>query len=61
MFNNEINFDTKDKIKFNFSHEFPSTNKEKEYGFRIYLTDKNPINIANYIKIILRKKVNLQL
>ncbi|MTK13192.1 MAG: hypothetical protein F8N39_14255, partial [Clostridiaceae bacterium] len=54
MFNNDLNFDTKDKIKFSFSHEFPSINKEKEYGFRIYVTSKNPVDITavykNYIK-----------
>jgi len=37
MFNNEVNFDIKDKIKFGLSHEFPSIDKEKEYSFRVYV------------------------
>ena len=56
MFNNEINFDTKNKIKFNFSHEFPSINKEKEYGFRIYVTSKNPVDIAGIYKDYIKEK-----
>lgn len=56
MFNNEINFDTKDKIKFNFSHEFTSINKQKEYGFRIYVEDKNPVNIAGIYKGYVQEK-----
>lgn len=52
-YNNVLSFDTTDEIDFTFSHEFPSINNEKEYGFRIYVTDKNITDIAktyrNYI------------
>ncbi|RDY29351.1 hypothetical protein CHL78_001235 [Romboutsia weinsteinii] len=49
-FNNEIEFDTKNNINFTFDHEFPSINKNKEYGFRIYLTDKNIVDMAKTYK-----------
>lgn len=45
-YNNTLSFDTNDLIDFTFSHEFPSINNEKEYGFRIYVTDKNVTDIA---------------
>ncbi|TCP65556.1 glycoside hydrolase [Baia soyae] len=54
MFNDTIRFQTDDKIKFSFMHEFPSINPKKEYGFRLYVTENNPVEIAqvykNYIK-----------
>ena len=45
-YNNQITFDTTDDIKFAFNHEYPSINEEKEYGFRVYLTDKSPVSMA---------------
>lgn len=56
MFNNEINFDTKDKIQFSFTHEFPSIDKDKEYSFRIYVTSKNPVDIAGIYKGYVKEK-----
>lgn len=50
MFNNEITFDSKEDIKFTFKHEFPTISKNKEYGFRIYVTNKNPVDIAKTYK-----------
>ncbi|WP_099191274.1 glycoside hydrolase [Tepidibacter mesophilus] len=50
MFNNEITFDSKEDIKFTFKHEFPTINKNKEYGFKIYVTNKNTIDIAKTYK-----------
>ena len=50
VFNNEITFNSKDKIKFSFNHEFPKINKNKEYSFRIYVTEKDPVNIAKTYK-----------
>lgn len=44
--NNQITFDTENDIELNFKHEYPSINENKEYGFRIYLTKKNPVDIA---------------
>ncbi|MGE7624202.1 glycoside hydrolase [Viridibacillus sp. NPDC096237] len=49
-YNNEISFDTKKNIEFTFNHEFPSINQQKEYGFRIYLTKKNPVHVAKTYK-----------
>ena len=45
-YNNTLTFDTKDKIKFSFDHEFPSINEDKEYGFRIYVADKDVTDIS---------------
>ncbi|MBK3493534.1 hypothetical protein JFL43_01345 [Viridibacillus sp. YIM B01967] len=49
-YNNEIAFNTKKDIEFTFNHEFPSINKQKEYGFRIYLTKKNSVHVAKTYK-----------
>lgn len=45
-YNNEINFDVEGEIEFDFNHEFPSINKQREYGFKIYVTDKNVTDMA---------------
>ncbi len=56
MFNNEISFNTEERINFTFKHEFPSIKNNKEYGFRIYVTSKNPVDIAKvYKKYIVEK------
>lgn len=49
-YNNEIEFDTKNNINFSFKHEFPSINKNKEYGFRVYVTEKDTVDIAKTYK-----------
>lgn len=49
-YNNEIEFKTDDKINFTFTHEYPSVNKNREYGFRIYMTDKNVVDAAKTYK-----------
>lgn len=49
-YNNEIKFDTKNDINFSFKHEYPSINKNKEYGFEIYVTDNNVVDIAKTYK-----------
>jgi hypothetical protein len=52
-FNNEVTFGTDPDINFSIAHEFTSVNKEKTYGFRIYVTDNDPVAISavykNYI------------
>lgn len=50
IFNNKITFDTKDKIEFKFSHNFTSITDDHSYGFRIYATKNNPVNIAKIYK-----------
>ncbi|WP_054026699.1 glycoside hydrolase [Bacillus sp. FJAT-28004] len=49
-YNNEIIFNTEKDIAFAFHHEFPSINAQKEYGFRIYVTKKNPVDVAKTYK-----------
>ncbi|MGL5693932.1 MAG: glycoside hydrolase, partial [Peptostreptococcaceae bacterium] len=49
-FNNEIKFDTKNDINFTFTHEYPNINENKTYGFRIYATEKNVVDIAKTYK-----------
>lgn len=49
-FNNEIVFNTENKINFKFEHKFPSINKNKEYGFRIYLTKNDISEVAKVYK-----------
>lgn len=52
-YDNQLRFSSQDKIQFDFQHEFPSINQEKEYGFKIYITDNQPLSVAkiyrNYI------------
>ncbi|MCR8656133.1 glycoside hydrolase [Paenibacillus endoradicis] len=49
-YNSEIDFNTENGIEFAFNHEFPQINEEKEYGFRIYLTEKNTVDVAKTYK-----------
>lgn len=56
MFNNTIRFTTDDSIKFSFIHEFPSINPNKEYGFRLYVTENNPVEIAQVYKNYVKEK-----
>lgn len=45
-FNNEVSFHTEPSIDMSFTHEFPSINPNKEYGFRLYVTDNDPVAVA---------------
>lgn len=56
MFNNTIRFTTDEKIRFSFIHEFPSINQNKEYGFRLYVTENNPVEIAQVYKNYVKEK-----
>ncbi|MGL5313380.1 MAG: glycoside hydrolase, partial [Peptostreptococcaceae bacterium] len=49
-YNNEIEFNTKDNINFSFKHEYPSINQNKEYGFRVYVTENNFVDVAKTYK-----------
>lgn len=49
-YNNEIEFNTTNNIDFSFTHEYPSINKNKEYGFRVYVTEKDTSDIAKTYK-----------
>lgn len=48
--NNTIKFDQKKNIGFSFTHEYPNINENKEYGFRVYIKEKNPVDIAKTYK-----------
>ncbi|BFT72811.1 glycoside hydrolase [Paenibacillus sp. P36] len=41
-FNDEVHFDTSSSLQFQFTHAFPSINKDKSYGFRLYVTGNDP-------------------
>ncbi|EGL19056.1 MULTISPECIES: glycoside hydrolase [unclassified Paenibacillus] len=45
-FNNEVRFKGDSAIGFDFSHEFPSLTPDKSYGFRLYVTDNDPVSAA---------------
>lgn len=50
MFNNELKFHSDPKIGFDFIHEFPSINKNKAYGFQLYVTNNDAVSIAKLYK-----------
>ncbi len=50
MFNNELELKGTQSLGLKFTHEFPATVKEKKYGFRIYTTKNNPVDIAKAYK-----------
>ncbi|MGZ9816718.1 glycoside hydrolase [Peribacillus simplex] len=56
MFNDKIHFDTTSKIEFGFSHEFPAMNQNKEYGFRLYVTNNDPVHVAQIYKNYIQEK-----
>ncbi|MGL5378334.1 glycoside hydrolase [Clostridium sp.] len=49
-YNNHLIFNTEDNIEFEFNHEYPSINDKREYGFRVYITDKDPVQVAKTYK-----------
>ena len=56
MFNDTIRFNTDTNIQFSFIHQFPSINKNNEYGFRLYVTDPDPTQIAQVYKNYIKEK-----
>ncbi|MEI4802236.1 glycoside hydrolase [Bacillus sp. NPDC077411] len=56
MYNDNIHFTADSNIQFSFTHQYPSINKNKEYGFRLYVTDKNPVSIANIYKNFIKEQ-----
>lgn len=49
-YNNNISFNNNPNIEFNINHDFPTINPNKTYGFRIYVTPNNPVEIAKTYK-----------
>lgn len=56
IFNSDLHFDTKPDISFSFSHQFPSINKDKTYGFRIYVTATDPLAVSTVYKKYVQEK-----
>ncbi|PRZ12500.1 glycosyl hydrolase family 101 [Laceyella sediminis] len=46
IFNDQVTFQNNPNLELHFSHEFPTINKKKTYGFRLYLTDQDPTQIV---------------
>lgn len=55
-FNNEASFRTEPSINMTLTHEFPSINPNKEYGFRLYVTDNNPVTVAKLYREYVKEK-----
>lgn len=55
-FSNTINFNTEDEVEFTFNHDFTRIDDNKEYGFKIYLTEKNISDIAKTYKNYIMSK-----
>lgn len=49
-YDNQLFFDSKEQIKFDFQHEFPNITPEKEYGFQIHLADDSAVSSAKIYK-----------
>lgn len=45
-----MKFHSDPKIGFDFIHEFPSINKNKTYGFQLYVTNTDAVSIAKLYK-----------
>lgn len=56
IFNNNIQFDTNNGISFDFIHDFIELTEEKEYSFRIYITENNPVNMAKIYRSYVKEK-----
>lgn len=46
MTNSRIKFKKDKNIDFEYIHDFTSIKKNKEYGFKIYITENNPVDVA---------------
>lgn len=60
IFNNKMTFNTKNNIEFQFEHTYPSITDEKNYGFRIYVTENTPVNIAKIYKNYILEQGNFK-
>lgn len=54
--NNAMHFDVQDTIGISIDHTFPSINLNKEYGFRIYVTENNPVHAAKIYKSYVKEQ-----
>ena len=59
MFNNTVDFKSDSALSFSFSHEFPSINPDKTYGFRLYVTDNDPVSVAGVYKRMIQEQGGL--
>ncbi|UIO43575.1 glycoside hydrolase [Brevibacillus brevis] len=59
LFNNTVDFVVDPTIGFTFSHEFPTINPDKTYGFRLYVTDNDPVSVAGVYKQYVKEQGGL--
>ncbi|UED74058.1 glycoside hydrolase [Brevibacillus sp. DP1.3A] len=59
LFNSTVDFAVDPTISFTFSHEFTTINSDKTYGFRLYVTDNDPVSIAGVYKDYIKEKGEL--
>ncbi|MCM3146377.1 glycoside hydrolase [Brevibacillus sp. MER 51] len=59
LFNNTVDFAVDPTIAFTFSHEFPTINRDKTYGFRLYVTDNDPVSVADVYKQYVKEQGEL--
>ncbi|GED59358.1 glycoside hydrolase [Brevibacillus formosus] len=59
LFNNTVDFAVDPTIAFTFSHEFPTINPDKTYGFRLYVTDNDPVSVAGVYKQYVKEQGEL--
>ncbi|NQF16173.1 glycoside hydrolase [Brevibacillus sp. HB1.3] len=59
LFNNTVDFVVDPTIGFTFSHEFPKINPDKTYGFRLYVTDNDPVSVAGVYKQYVKEQGGL--
>lgn len=49
-YNDEVHFDTEPSVQMQFTHDFPSINPDKSYGFRLYVTGNDPQQVVQPYK-----------
>lgn len=49
-FNNQVRFTAAPAVGFSIIHDFTSIDKEKTYGFRVYVTDTDPVTASMVYK-----------
>ncbi|OPA73974.1 hypothetical protein BVG16_26400 [Paenibacillus selenitireducens] len=56
MYNDMIHFETEPKIQMSLTHEFPSINPNKTYGFRLYATKNDPVEMTQIYRAYIQEK-----
>ncbi|QHW33579.1 glycoside hydrolase [Paenibacillus rhizovicinus] len=58
-YNNDVHFDADPNVEYQFTHEFPSINPDKSYGFRLYVTKNDPADIVYPYKSYVAEQGNV--